>query len=127
MKILFACVENSCRSQIAEAFAKIHSPEDYQVYSAGSKPTGVINSTAIGLLADIGYDLGSHTCNSLEDYSGLKFDNLVLMGCGEECPHLNADNKIEWDIPDPKNMNRKDFKEVILLIETEVLNLIDSF
>jgi protein-tyrosine-phosphatase len=122
-KIIFVCVENSCRSQIAEAFAKIYSKDRLQVMSAGSKPSGSINPKAIKLMSELGYELTGHYSKSVETVSE-NVDYLITMGCGDSCPTLKALKRIEWDIPDPKDMNEREFKEVIGLIDQKVRELI---
>ena len=126
MKILFACIENSCRSQIAEALAKNISKGKIDCYSAGSKPSGVVNPMAMKLLHSQGVHLTDHKSKHLSEFEGVKIDYLVLMGCGEECPNLVADKKIDWDIPDPKDMENSEFLKVIKKIRGEVQKLITT-
>ena len=126
MIVLFACIENSCRSQIAEALGKNISQGKIEFYSAGSKPSGVVNPMAVKLLRAQGVDLSDHKSKHVSNFEGIKIDYLILMGCGDECPNLIADKRIEWDIPDPKDMDEKDFRKVIMEIEKKVLELICS-
>ena len=126
MKVLFACVENSCRSQIAEALAKNISPSKVDFYSAGSKPSGVVNPTAIKLLRAQGVDLSDHKSKHVSNFEGIKIDYLILMGCGDKCPNLVADKRIEWDIPDPKDTEKSEFLKVIEKIRCEVQKLIGT-
>lgn len=126
MKILFACNENSCRSQIAEALAKNISQVKIEFYSAGSKPSGVVNPTAIKLLRAQGVDLSDHKSKHVSNFEGIKIDYLILMGCGDKCPNLVADERIEWDIPDPKDMEKSEFLKVIEKIRREVQKLIGT-
>ena len=124
MKILFACTENSCRSQIAEALAKNISQGKIDFYSAGSNPSGVVNPMAIKLLRTQGVHLTEHKSKHISEFGDTKIDYLVLMGCGDKCPNLVADERIEWDIPDPKDMDKSEFLKVIEKIRGEVLKLI---
>ena len=126
MKILFACNENSCRSQIAEALAKNISQGKIEFYSAGSKPSGVVNPMAIKLLSAQGVDLPDHESKHVSNFEGIKIDYLILMGCGDKCPNLVADERIEWDIPDPKDMEKSEFLKVIEKIRREVQKLIGT-
>jgi arsenate reductase (thioredoxin) len=124
MKILFVCIENSNRSQMAEAFAKMTGAS---AYSAGSRPSGKINSKAVAAMKEIGYDLSRHWSKSLNDVEKFApFDVVVTMGCGDACPWMPADKFIDWDIPDPKEMDEKNFKLVRDLIKTKVKDLIAS-
>ena len=126
MNILFACNENSCRSQIAEALAKNISQGKIEFYSAGSKPSGVVNPMAIKLLRAQGVDLSDRKSKHVSNFKGIKIDYLILMGCGDECPNLVADERIEWDIPDPKDMEKSEFLKAIEKIRCEVQKLIGT-
>lgn len=126
-KILFVCVENSNRSQMSQAFAKIHGGKMIQAYSAGSNPSGKINPKAIAAMQDLGYDLTTQHSKSLDEVKQFApFDVVVTMGCGDACPWMPAKKFIDWDIPDPKDMNKEEFNKVRSLIETKVKSLIAS-
>ncbi len=125
-KILFVCIENSCRSQMAEAFAKMHGMEILEAYSAGSNASGVVNTKAIKSMQEIGYDLNTHNSKALSQIPDIEYDYAITMGCGDECPYLKAKVRTDWDLPDPKNMNEHDFKEVRDTIENKVIVLIDE-
>jgi protein-tyrosine-phosphatase len=125
MKLLFVCIENANRSQMAQAFAKIHGGETVQSFSAGSRPSGVVNPKAIAAMADLGYDLTSHDSKSLEEVKAFApFDAVVTMGCGDACPWMPATQHIDWQIPDPKHMEVADFHQVRDLISTKVAALV---
>tara|TARA_B100000989_G_C19182488_1_gene320163 strand:- start:18 stop:419 length:402 start_codon:yes stop_codon:yes gene_type:complete len=126
MIVLFACVENSCRSQIAEALAKKISPHKFNFYSAGSKPSGIINPMAIKLLKSQGVYLIDHRSKDISEFINIKIDYLILMGCGDECPNLVAEKRIEWNIPDPKAMEEPKFLNVMENIEGKVKKLIKT-
>lgn len=124
--LLFVCVENSCRSQIAEAFARIHGGERIEAYSAGSRPSGVVNPKAIDTMQEIGYDLTAHTSKSLDDIPEITYDFVATMGCGDECPFILAKHREDWQIPDPKNMPLDQFREVREEIEQKVIAVIET-
>ena len=126
MIVLFACVENSCRSQIAEALAKKISPHRFNFYSAGSKPSGIINPMAIKLLKSQGVYLFDHRSKDVSEFINIKIDYLILMGCGDQCPNIVAEERVEWDIPDPKDMEAPEFLNVIEIIRGEVKKLIKT-
>ena len=126
MIVLFACVENSCRSQIAEALAKKISPHKSIFYSAGSKPSGIINPMAIKLLKSQGVYLTDHRSMDVSEFINIKIDYLILMGCGDQCPNIDAEERIEWDIPDPKDMEEPEFLNVIENIRGKVKKLIKT-
>jgi protein-tyrosine-phosphatase len=126
-KILFVCVENSNRSQMSEAFAKMLGAENIEAYSAGSNPSGVVNAKAIAAMKELGYDLLTHHSKSLEEVKQFApFDAVVTMGCGDACPWMPAKKFIDWDIPDPKNMNGNEFRKVRDEIKQNVAALIKS-
>jgi len=125
-KVLFVCVENSCRSQMAEAFAKIHGKDRLEAHSSGSRPSGKVNEKAIKSMQEIGYDLNTHRSKSLSEIPDVEYEYAITMGCGDECPYVKAKQRRDWAIPDPKAMNEQDFNTVRDTIETKVLSLIDS-
>ena len=125
-KILFACVENSCRSQMAEGFANIHGTNILMPFSTGSKASGQINNKAVIAMKEIGYDLTQHKSKGLGEFTDSKFDYLITLGCKDECPNIETKFRKEWNIPDPKNMDQKDLNKVRDLIEKKVLSLIDE-
>jgi arsenate reductase len=125
-RVVFVCVENSNRSQMAEAFAHIHGAGRVEVYSAGSRPSGRVNPKAVEAMRELGYDLTAHRSKSLADLAGIDFDVAVTMGCGDECPLLRAGRRLDWQIPDPRDMPPEQFREVRDLIEAQVKNLLQS-
>ncbi|NNC86713.1 MAG: arsenate reductase ArsC [Bacteroidia bacterium] len=125
-RVLFVCVENSNRSQMAEAFAKMHFSNSFDSYSAGSKASGVINPKAIQAMKELGYDLHSHSSVAVDHLPDVEFDFVVGMGCGDECPYVPAKQRIEWDIPDPKHMEPEDFNQIRDLIERRVKELLSA-
>ena len=124
--MLFVCVENSCRSQMAEAYANMYGQSVIKAYSSGSRPSGVVNPKAVKAMQDAGYDLSVHESKGLADIPDIQYDLVVTMGCGDNCPVVRAKARQEWDIPDPKKMNKKDFAAVRDLIRTKVQDLIDK-
>jgi len=124
-KILFVCIENSNRSQMAQAFAKIHGGDTIEAYSAGSRPSGKINPKAIAAMKELGYDLTSHHSKTLDEVKEkAPFDAVVTMGCGDACPWMPAKHFVDWPIPDPGDMDTEEFRKVRNLIETKVKELI---
>jgi protein-tyrosine-phosphatase len=126
-KLLFVCVENSNRSQMSQAFATIHGGENVLAYSAGSKPSGIVNPKAIKAMAELGYDLSTHDSKSLEEVKQFApFDVVVTMGCGDACPWMPAKKFVDWQIPDPKNMEPQQFNEVRDLISAKIKELLEQ-
>lgn len=126
IKILFVCIENSNRSQMAQAFAKIHGDAKVEAFSAGSNPSGKINPKAIEAMAEMGYNLQDHSSKSLDEIPQIQWDYLIGMGCGDKCPFVPTKNRMEWDIPDPKNMDKEQFRKVRDLIELKVKELLKA-
>jgi arsenate reductase (thioredoxin) len=122
--ILFVCVENSNRSQMAQAFARIHGKDLVTAVSAGSKPSGKINPKAIAFMRELGYDLSSHQSKSLEEIPEMEYEYAITMGCGDECPMIASRHREDWDIPDPREMDELGFRKVRDLIEEKVLSLL---
>lgn len=89
-KILFVCIENSCRSQIAEAFARMHGKDVLEPYSSGSRPSGKVNAKAIVSMKEVGYDMAHHRSKSLTEIPDIEYDYVITMGCGAECPFVKA-------------------------------------
>jgi len=125
-RVLFVCVENSCRSQIAEAFARIHGGENVEAYSSGSRPSGVVNPKAIESMREIGYDLSAHRSKFLDEIPEVKYDFVATMGCGDECPLISCIRREDWSISDPKNMSSKEFRGVRDEIERRVRTMLTS-
>ena len=110
-RVLFVCIENSNRSQMAEAFARLHGGGQVEALSAGSKPSGRINPNAVRFMDEIGYDLSTHASKSLDDIGG-EFDAVVTMGCGDDCPWVPARRREDWALPDPKHMDDDGYRAV---------------
>jgi len=125
-RVIFVCVENSNRSQMAEAFARMHGAGKVEAFSSGSRPSGRINPKAVEAMRQLGYDLTTHQSKGLADFNGKEFDAAVTMGCGDECPLVIAKQRVDWKIPDPRDMTPEQFREVRNLIESKVKELIEK-
>ncbi len=124
-KILFVCIENSNRSQMSQAFAIINGSNKFEAFSAGSKPSGVVNPKAIAAMKELGYNLSSHDSKSLDEVKTYApFDAVVTMGCGDACPWMPAKKFVDWVIPDPKHMLPEEFNQVRDFIEGKVKGLL---
>ena len=123
--MLFVCVENSNRSQMAQAFATMLGGDEVQAFSAGSKPSGKVNPKAIASMNELGYDLSKHHSKSLEEVKEhAPFDVVVTMGCGDACPWMPARKFVDWQIPDPRDMDPDEFRKVRDLIKEKVREII---
>ncbi|MCL0042654.1 arsenate reductase ArsC [Thermodesulfovibrionales bacterium] len=123
-KILFVCIENSCRSQIAEAFARLYGKDKIEPFSAGSQPSGEINPKAIESMKEIGYDLTKHSSKSLTEIPQQQYEYAITMGCGDVCPFVPTKCHDDWRIPDPKELSMDEFRKIRALIEGKVKELI---
>jgi arsenate reductase len=123
-RILFVCVENARRSQMAEGFANLFGQGKIEVYSAGSSPSSQIDPFVIEVMKEKGIDLSSKKPKGLNDLPPVEMDYLVTMGCEETCPAISAKKIIEWEIPDPKGKSIQVFRKVRDLIENKVKNLL---
>ncbi len=125
-KVLFVCVENSNRSQMAEAFAKIHGKGTVEAFSSGSRPSGKVNPKAVNAMKELGYDLTTHTSKSLNEIPDVEYDFVATMGCGDECPLVRAKRREDWQIPDPKHLEPEEFRKVRDLIEQKVKEMLEK-
>jgi protein-tyrosine-phosphatase len=123
-RVVFVCVENSCRSQIAEAFGRMYAGPNVEVYSAGSRPSGQVNPKAIAAMREIGYDLSAHASKGLDALPAVEYQAAITMGCGDECPNLRAQVHADWGIPDPKHLSEEEFRQVRDLIGSKVRELL---
>lgn len=127
VKLLFVCVENANRSQMSQAFARILGGDAVEAYSAGSRPSGVVNAKAIAAMRELGYDLTTHDSKSLQEVERFApFDAVVTMGCGDACPWMPAKKFVDWQIPDPKHMEPAAFNEVRDYIRQQVQQLLQE-
>lgn len=124
-KLLFVCIENSNRSQMSQAFANILGGDQVEAYSAGSKPSGIVNPKAIAAMKELGYDLSTHDSKSLDEVKAFApFDVVVTMGCGDACPWMPAKRFVDWQIPDPKHMEPAEFNQVRDFIRDKIASLL---
>ena len=120
-KILFVCVENSCRSQIAEAITNTLYSKKFQTWSAGSAPSNQVNPKAIKSLEELGIIHSGHP-QAISDFFGYRFDYIIGMGCGDACPIVDGAKNLEWNIPDPKKYGTKKFNEIRDQIKEKIVS-----
>jgi protein-tyrosine-phosphatase len=123
-RVLFVCVENSNRSQMAEAFARMHAAGRVEAFSAGSRPSGRINPKALEAMRERGYDLARHASKSLDEIPAGEYAAAITMGCGDACPMVQAALREDWQLPDPREMAPAEFRKVRDEIEARVLALL---
>ncbi len=120
------CVQNSCRSQMAEGFARHHGGAGVETRSAGSRPSGTVDPRAVAFMAERGVDITAQRSSSVDEVPAEPFDAVVTMGCGDACPHVPAARRLDWDLPDPKELDDAGFRAVRDEIERRVLELLSS-
>ena len=125
-KIVFVCVENARRSQMAEGFAKILGQGKVDVYSAGSRPSGIIDPLVIEIMKEKGVDLSANRSKGLDDLPPIEMDYVVTMGCEETCPAVFAKRIIEWEIFDPKGKSIDEIRKIRDLLEAKVTLLLEE-
>ncbi len=123
-RVLYVCAENSNRSQMAEAFTRLHGLDVLEAFSAGSSPSGAVNPKAIRAMAKLSYDLTSHRSKGVDEVPDGPYDFVITMGCGDDCPYVAAEQRDDWALPDPKGMPSEGFNEVRDEIERRVKQLI---
>ena len=124
--ILFVCVENAGRSQMAEGFFKKYSPEGYQVVSAGTKPISEINPVAIEAMNEVGIDITNQKSKELTEEMIRTSDKIINMGCmdKEACPSLFLNNLLDWNIEDPKGKPIEKIRDIRDEIHRKVKELV---
>ena len=127
-EVLFVCIHNAGRSQMAAALLAHHAGDRVVVRSAGTAPADTINPAVVEVMAELGIDLlasGAHP-KRLEDAAVEASDVVITMGCGDECPLVIAGRREDWKIPDPRDMTPEQFRGVRDLIERKVRELLAS-
>ena len=122
--VLFVCIENSCRSQMAEGFAAQFGKNVLKAYSSGSKPSGLINPIAVKVMKEAGIDISSQKSKGFNDLAVKEFDRVITMGCGDACPIVPSRQHIDWNIENPKGKDVQFFRKTRDDIKYNVINLI---
>ncbi len=124
IRVLFVCVANSCRSQMAEGFARQLGVGRVAPFSAGSRPSGVVDKRAIAFMQEKGIDIAGQQSKGLGDLPSFEWDHVITMGCGDACPAVPARHRADWDLPDPAHLDDPGFRAVRDDIERRVRDLI---
>ncbi len=140
-RVLFHCIENACRSQMAEGFARYYGGEDIKAYSGGSKPADRVDENAVKVMDERGIDISRQKPKMVSSKDMKKLDYVVTMGCGVDvCPvcsnsflpegansPISVEEKtIKWDIDDPAGKSIEEFRRVRDEIEERVRDLIEE-
>jgi len=121
--VLFVCVENSCRSQMAEAF--FNSMTGGGAESAGISPAEEVDKVAIEVMKEIGIDISGKKPKALVPEMNEKFDLIVTMGCIDGCPVTPREKTIEWNIEDPKGKSIEEYRKARDMIKQKIKKLVD--
>jgi len=126
--ILFVCLENAGRSQMAEAFFRKYANEKFNVISAGTTPSSQLNPIVIEVMSEIGIDMRQQSPKKLSNEMIENSSKTINMGCmnKESCPSLFVNDVFDWNISDPKEKSINDVREIRDQILKNVLELIDS-
>ena len=125
--ILFLCIHNAGRSQMAAAFARRIGGDRIIVYSAGSDPGDRLNPAVVSVMAEKGMDISNETPKKLTDEMGRIADVIVTMGCGDECPVYTGKRYVDWDLTDPAGRTVQEVRPIRDEIEARVAGLIAEF
>lgn len=124
-KVAFVCVHNSCRSQMAEGFAKKLGSDIFEAYSAGTEDYPEVKPLAVGVMEEAGVDMTEHTPKLLTDIPET-LDLLITMGCNVQCPFVPNRYFSDWGIEDPSGGSIEDFRKTREIIKEKILQLIDD-
>jgi arsenate reductase (thioredoxin) len=124
--ILFVCVENAGRSQMAEGFFRKHAPEGFEPISAGTKPTSQVNPVVVQAMDEVGISISQQKPKEITEDMMRNSTKIVNMGCMDKsfCPTLFIPNLIDWGIEDPKGKSIEKVREIRDDIEQRVKQLV---
>lgn len=123
-KVAFVCVHNSCRSQMAEAWAKKLGSDILEVYSAGTEKYSEVKPLAVEVMEEVGVDMSGHHPKLLGDIPA-QVDILITMGCGVECPYVPCKHREDWGIEDPSGGPIEEYRKARDIIRQKVEELIE--
>ena len=118
MRILFVCVGNSCRSQMAEGIARLHG---HDAHSAGTHPADKISRHELTILKNMGHDTSTMSPKNLDQFNPIEFDRVISMGCGVQCPAIKLDD--DWELEDPVGQSFEVFEQTAKEIEQRIMLL----
>ena len=124
-EVLFVCLENACRSQIAEGFFNKY-PVEATAYSAGSTPAKSIDPKTVVVMKEQGIELADKKPTTFNPLLAEKFDFIITMGCKEVCPITPKKKTIKWAIEDPAGGSIRKYRDIRDIIEDKVKSLIEE-
>ena len=124
--VLFVCVHNAGRSQMAAGWLRHLAGDRVQVLSAGSAPAGTINPVAVDAMAEVGIDIAAQQPKLLSDAAVQESDVVITMGCGDACPVFPGKRYLDWDLPDPSGKTLDEVRPIRDEIDQRVLSLVEE-
>jgi protein-tyrosine-phosphatase len=124
-RVLFVCFGNANRSQLAEAFARIHGGDRVEAYSAGVRSAPELDERAVATMSKRGYDLATHRPKDISELPQIEYDAVVTMGCEEQCPTIAARHHVSWNLPQGKTVD--EYSLLCDAIEDSVRELLRQF
>lgn len=122
--ILFLCIHNAGRSQMAAGFARELSGDKVLILSGGSEPADKINSVAVEVMREIGIDISSYVPQKYNDELLNAVDVVVTMGCGDTCPYIPGKRYVDWPLDDPKGQPLDEVRRIRDEIKNRVTELL---
>ena len=112
MNVLFVCVQNAGRSQMAEALFAQAARRRHAARSAGTRPAAEVHPEVIDVMAELGFDLSGRVPRQLVQEDAEWADVVVTMGCGDECPYVPGTRYVDWELPDPAGKDLDDVRSI---------------
>ena len=125
--ILFLCIHNAGRSQMAAGFARELGGDKVSIFSGGSEPADRVNPMAIDAMAELGIDISGHTPQKFTDELLNRVDVVVTMGCGDTCPYIPGKRYLDWPLDDPRGQNLEAVRAIRDRIREHVVELLNEF
>jgi arsenate reductase len=125
-EILFLCVHNAGRSQMAAGFARLRGGDRVTIHSAGTAPGERLNPDVVAAMAEVGIDITAQQPHELTDAMGLRADVIITMGCGDACPVYPGQRYLDWDLPDPAGKSLDEIRPIRDDIEGRVVALLET-
>ncbi len=124
--VLFVCRQNAGRSQMSQALFEAAAQGRHEALSAGTTPAGQVHPEVSQVMQEIGVDISGRTPRMLTLELAEQADLVITMGCGDQCPLVLAKRRLDWQIPDPRDMSPDEFRSIRNLIEKKFQELIES-
>jgi arsenate reductase len=125
-EVLFVCIHNAGRSQMAAALLDHHAAGRVRVRSAGSEPADTLNPSVVAAMAELGLDISHEYPKPLTTEAGQAADVIVTMGCGDTCPAYPGKRYLDWQLPDPAGQPIETVRAIRDAIDQRVVQLLDD-